>query len=484
MISSKPSVLPTIPADFPDWLGPMTVKELRQGLRSNFFLGIFLLLHLALFCWMFPSLLGGDNRIELDVLFWIMISGSLGLLSLRGLGAVYLERKKGTLELLQLCVPSLWEILWGKWISLLLQILIVAASLLPYLVIRYFIGQFDLLLNLQVFLFLGCAVALVAALAQLASLLRRIGIIICTLLLVFLSPYLFSTLVFFLFVAAGLVYNPFISDPRMLLLLGDFFLLVYAVLLLALASGFSASPFDNAAVRLKSLGWLLLLPAFLLALAGAPQLTLFAAILAAPGLLLVFFFSAAMRSLRDPRLAEKIFAEWPRWRRWSARLLAPTLQATKHNNLLLLACALSLGALPFWVERLPWPPTPAALFFLGGSFLSFAFPTALAGISFHLFGGDRMTHLFLWSLLVFFGTAVGHWFAFYLPAAAGLLLLFPPGTLLRLALDQEFSPICIISLGLQSLFLLTCFFLRRRFPVKVPPPPPLPPNLPPPLPSA
>ncbi len=342
MISSEPS-LPPIPADFPDWLGPMAVKELRQGLRSRIFLGIFFLLQLALFCWMVLTLADEVNMEAADGLFWTLVGCSMGLVSLRGLSAIYQERKKDTLELLQLCVPSLWGILLGKWSSLLFQLLVIAASLLPYLLIRYFFGHFDLLLNLHIFLLLVCCASFLSSLALLASMLRRIGIIICTILLIFILPQLLSFLIFSLFAVFGAVGFSITEHPGLVFLVCDFLLLNYALLLLALGSSFSASPFDNAAVRLKTLGWLLLLPAFLLGTAGAPfGLTLLGVLLAAPGVFLVFFFSATLRSLRDPARAEEMFADWGRWRRWSARLLAPTVPATNRNNLFFLACA-------------PWP---------------------------------------------------------------------------------------------------------------------------------
>ncbi len=131
-------------ADFPDSLSPMVVKELRQGLRTRMFGLVMVLLHVHLV--VFTLMGGGSGNAELiNTWFDGIITLTLCVvLPLRGFSAVADELKAGTLDMLALTSLSAGRIIFGKWASIAAQSLLLAFSILPYVVARYFFGGLDL----------------------------------------------------------------------------------------------------------------------------------------------------------------------------------------------------------------------------------------------------------------------------------------------------------------------------------------------------
>lgn len=130
--------------DFPDRLSPMVVKELRQGLRMRSFGGIFVTLHILL---VLITLMGGasSNHDSINWLFDGLITVILCLIfPLRGFAALAQEMNSGTLDMLVLTRLSAWRIVLGKWASTVLLALLIAVSLVPYVVSRYMFGGVDL----------------------------------------------------------------------------------------------------------------------------------------------------------------------------------------------------------------------------------------------------------------------------------------------------------------------------------------------------
>ena len=154
-------------ADFPTWLPPMLVKELRQGLRTRGFIGSFVFFHLVMviaFVWTIEitaasGLRGAFN--SLNGFFWTLL-GAVLLLSgpLRAVGSLRDEIDHRTLDLLVLTRLSVWRIVLGKWFALLAQLTLIVLTALPYGVIRYFFGSVDLAgdLRLVAGMFFGSAV--------------------------------------------------------------------------------------------------------------------------------------------------------------------------------------------------------------------------------------------------------------------------------------------------------------------------------------
>lgn len=138
-------------ADFPTWLPPMLVKELRQGLRASGFIGSFIVFHLIMviaFVWTLEitaasGLRGAFN--SLNGFYWSLLGLVLLLVGpMRAVGGLRQEIDHRTLDLLVLTRLTAWRIVLGKWVSLLAQQALIVLTALPYGIVRYFFGSADL----------------------------------------------------------------------------------------------------------------------------------------------------------------------------------------------------------------------------------------------------------------------------------------------------------------------------------------------------
>ena len=159
-----------------DRLSPMLVKELRQGIKSRAFAISFMLMQgLMVFC-VLMYLLALDNASDrqfFDALFWACVSIPLVLIMpMRGNNAIQGEVKEKTLELILLTRLSAWRIILGKWASLFTQTLLIACAILPYAVLRYFLGSVNVAENLLTLGFLRCVSSLLTAASVACSTLR------------------------------------------------------------------------------------------------------------------------------------------------------------------------------------------------------------------------------------------------------------------------------------------------------------------------
>src|SRR4051812_13893716 len=109
--------------DFPDWAGPMLVKELRQSMRSRSFSLSFSALQAALVLLLVSNVLRYSRNPErfdptkLSSIFWMLIAAHLLVLTpLRAVNEFAGERKARTLELIYLSGLSAWRICFGKWV--------------------------------------------------------------------------------------------------------------------------------------------------------------------------------------------------------------------------------------------------------------------------------------------------------------------------------------------------------------------------------
>ncbi len=139
-----------------DWMSPVLVKEMRQGLKGKAFVGAFLLLHACMFMGMATALLQPTPRSMREMstgLFWMVTVVSLvAFIPGLGMNALTAEIKDKTFELMILTKLSAWRIVVGKWASIVAQASLLVSSLLPYLVVRYFLGGVDVLQELLVLL--------------------------------------------------------------------------------------------------------------------------------------------------------------------------------------------------------------------------------------------------------------------------------------------------------------------------------------------
>lgn len=141
--------------DYADWLNPMLVKELRQGLRKSVFVSVFLLVQIAMVILigfrMLSATSGADQMVGgfLDGVLWTGLGlALLIIMPMRGLASITEEQKANTLDLVQMTRMGSTGIVLGKWVAVVSQSLLIAVAVLPYAVLRYFFGGVDVLDNL------------------------------------------------------------------------------------------------------------------------------------------------------------------------------------------------------------------------------------------------------------------------------------------------------------------------------------------------
>jgi hypothetical protein len=133
--------------DFADWINPMLVKELRQGMRTWVFVALFVFLQVVGSL----ILLGGEfnETFAREVsagLFWGLIVLILIVFQpLRAISALSQEKKNKTMDFLEVSNLTALKIVWGKWLSIFAQSCLIIVSLLPYFILRYFQGGIDLI---------------------------------------------------------------------------------------------------------------------------------------------------------------------------------------------------------------------------------------------------------------------------------------------------------------------------------------------------
>jgi hypothetical protein len=129
--------------EFSDRLSPMLVKELRQGLKSPFFVWGLVLMQAAL--GIGSMVMMGDTGNEATLFFWWASTGVICiLLPLRAANALRDEMSGNTLDTLVLTRLSAWRITLGKWIATASLQVLMAITVLPYLIMRYFAGGVNL----------------------------------------------------------------------------------------------------------------------------------------------------------------------------------------------------------------------------------------------------------------------------------------------------------------------------------------------------
>lgn len=184
-----------------DRLGPMTVKELRQGLRRRMFVWPFLLVQALAVLAMAIEFGSGEAAVYtkytgvLNVLllvpgtdqftgpFWGVVAlVCLVLMPLGGLVLMGQEMDEGNYELLLMTPLTRWGVVLGKFYSLWGLCLLTLASLVPYAIVRYMVGGMDVWRNLAAGLTVVLASAIICAGALGASAFRsmpaRIGVFV------------------------------------------------------------------------------------------------------------------------------------------------------------------------------------------------------------------------------------------------------------------------------------------------------------------
>ena len=136
--------------DLPDWIGPMSVRELRQALRSPFFLIPFVAVHaVAMIALLIEfTYLQTDDSAGARYLafagpgtFWAVVTCVLAVvLPFRCFGSLHTEMKLGNIELVLMSGLTRWRIVFGQWLVQICLTVLIFVSLLPYIIVRYFFG--------------------------------------------------------------------------------------------------------------------------------------------------------------------------------------------------------------------------------------------------------------------------------------------------------------------------------------------------------
>ena len=162
-----PARLPDMAAQLPDFsdrLSPMLVKELRQGMRSPVFVWGMILMNafLAVVVWL--TMLEPESNGLHRSFFWAYCILVCGLLPLRAAGALHDELKGNTIDTLMMTRLTGWRITLGKWIAVVAMQCLAAVTVLPYEIVRYFMGGLNVPLELAwlgIFLLAGMTSAAV-----------------------------------------------------------------------------------------------------------------------------------------------------------------------------------------------------------------------------------------------------------------------------------------------------------------------------------
>ncbi|WP_395747237.1 hypothetical protein [Prosthecobacter sp.] len=164
--------------DFSDRFSPIVVKELRQGLRTRFFTSSLILFHTLIILLLVTVTFGSPVEVVNGIFWGIAGLMLLVVLPLRGFSALHGEAADGTLDMLTLTSIASFRILYGKWLALFSQSLLVAGSILPYMVARYFFGGVEILREAVALLLLvlgsGIITAALLAFSSQSSVLLRL----------------------------------------------------------------------------------------------------------------------------------------------------------------------------------------------------------------------------------------------------------------------------------------------------------------------
>ena len=394
-------------ADFADWLSPMLVKELRQGMRSRVFSSAFYLTQvlMILSVGFHVAAAGNESGFSgqltgfLDGLFWFLIAVPLlFVMPARGFGALHGEIKANTLELVFLTRLSAWRITAGKYIAILVQTLLLICAILPYVVLRYFLGGVDLLEDIQkvFFLFAASAVltAVTVAMSPYESKLLRV---------LFVVVLIFAVQVFASFLLAWLAVGRIVGSTSggiwSSLVITGILVPAFVYLALEIAASKIAPPAENHALRKRAICLIVIFISIALAFLGSGWEWTF-------WLALAFCAPVVVDSLAEPihpvRMVYQQFFQWGKLGRlagvfltpgWPSgawfSLLAGTLAAVGSlllGNLPDLPFALGLvsyfGALvfPAAIVRAIAPKNPHFLGFYFGLQFLFAALTVMVGI--------------------------------------------------------------------------------------------------------
>jgi hypothetical protein len=160
--------------DFPDWFSPLLVKDLRQGLRSRWFIWLFLWVQFSMVALVGVQLLYGMgleagstsflDTVWMEVLFFGNITLVLHvLLPLRSMFIADADVDPGNLPLLRLTGVLAHRIAVSKLVVTMFMVGLIMTAMLPYITLRYFLNGVDVVGDFMRLAWIGVASGVVAA---------------------------------------------------------------------------------------------------------------------------------------------------------------------------------------------------------------------------------------------------------------------------------------------------------------------------------
>jgi hypothetical protein len=161
-------------------LNPVMLKTLWTGLRTGSFVGSFLGLHIAMSVLFVIAVAmrmqdpGGSSDQGMLALAWFIVGFVLYIaFPVGGLNSLRVEMRDGKLELILLTGIRAHPLIRGIWAALLLEEAVLMVSVIPYFVLRYYLGGADFIMDI--------ARLLILLLFSSVSLALSIGISTCKL---------------------------------------------------------------------------------------------------------------------------------------------------------------------------------------------------------------------------------------------------------------------------------------------------------------
>lgn len=145
----------------------MLVKELRQGLRTRSFIGVFLALQIILAVILLSAgatATSDDAGSTISNIIFIFFSIAVLIIQpMRGITALSSEVKGNTIDMMVLTRLSAWRIVTGKWSAIVSQSALMLITIIPYLILRYFFGGMNLLGEIVLLALVFCTSAALTA---------------------------------------------------------------------------------------------------------------------------------------------------------------------------------------------------------------------------------------------------------------------------------------------------------------------------------
>ncbi len=184
------------PPDFPDWFSPLLVKDLRQGLRSRWFIAVFLwvqvsmvalvAIHLLYFMGAADGMMPKFQSYFSEGLFFTNITLILHvLIPLRGVFLADADVDPGNLPLLRVTGVLSRRIAVSKLVVTMFMVFLAMAAMLPYVTLRYFLSGVDIVGDFMRLCWIGVGSAVIAAWGLLLAIMPAVWRAVVGALLVF-----------------------------------------------------------------------------------------------------------------------------------------------------------------------------------------------------------------------------------------------------------------------------------------------------------